>query len=271
VDELRKEIATLRQELTAYQKQLKRERATVRKVYSPAAGFGPGALDSVALDEPNPQIDVLRRKIAAARDAISRSTKEIGDLMNPAKSEATLQAANRTAEERKTVLATLQRSFGDPVAVADQAVKNLAAAKVIEGVPNGDAGTDDVPARKALLYKAMILNMGTSAEHWDSVRVARPEMTFKAVKYEFKFVTRAGLVRVNTGYILLCGIEDVWWPMQANVDGVEPEWEAYRHPITTPVLWQQVADVVKQAPPNAELILDPNKNAVIAKPSKGRE
>jgi hypothetical protein len=255
VDRLRGEVAALRKDLADDQRQLSVTPKTTRKVIqlqnpdgSPSENFGSRwqPTNALAYDETNPDYSDLMEKIREKREAIASKNQEIADIVStPSKRAAAVDASKAETEERALVLAELKRGFGDPTAVADEVVAVLLESKAIED-PTKTVGDEPVPQEKALLYKAMILNMRTAAEDRSFVAAAKPYIGFRAVSYSFRFVTEAGLIRVNRGYVLVCNIDGVWWPLQANVDGIAPTWQSYEHPLATPALWQRIAENCKE-------------------------
>ncbi|MBI1374278.1 MAG: hypothetical protein GC159_16300 [Phycisphaera sp.] len=102
VNGLNKDILSLRKELAEYSKRLRSAPETVRKVYRTGISGGSRVqpLNSVAVDEPNPQIPIFKEKIQKTRDAITAKQKEIANLMNP--------AVNAERSESEVVVSRLQ-------------------------------------------------------------------------------------------------------------------------------------------------------------------
>jgi hypothetical protein len=261
IDKLKGEILELRRQQADMEKQLSKTRPTKREVVPGLIGggpWGPGGsktrpTNAIAIDVPNPVYVRLKERIQKAKASIAEKTKEITDLRdNPARRVAAVEAAKTADAERAAVLADLKKRCGNPTTVADRTVAILHTSEAILEAPKA-LGSEAIHPRKELLYKAMLLRMSTAAEDWDSVRRAQPSMDFFAVNYRFKFVTEAGLVRFNQGYVLLCKIDHVWWPIQVNVDGLDPYWQCYEHPLVTPTLWRKVVEDYKDSAPVSPL------------------
>lgn len=242
VDNLKHEVEGLRNQQTEYQKQLRNTpRTTNTHRVQPGETLGDMFRSQNRGPEPNPAYAELEEQIRKTKEAITTKTKEISNLISdPSYREAATNAAKAAEKERAEVMADLKKRFADPTVVADQSVGVLYDSKVILEVAVA-SGTEQIPLRKAMLYKALLLNLSTAAQDSVAVARARPDTDFLVVNYKFKFETKAGLLRSAQGYVLLCQIDQVWWPVQINVDGISSYWESFQHPLVTPSLFDQYA------------------------------
>ena len=212
----------------------------------------------VAIEEPNPKYTKLEQQIQTTEDSIASIEKDISDLVrDPARrpelvekygvsapeggTEEELKEDPAAAEERAKVIAFLRKGCGQPTSDANRVISVFKRNKSIEEASE-PVSTERVDYRKELLYKALILNMSTAADDYGSVKAAEPKMDFRVINYDFKFITQAGFVRHNQGYVLVCGIDGVWWAIQANIDGTGPAWESYVHPLVTKKTWDYAVE-----------------------------
>jgi len=254
VDRLKREARILRQQQAELEAQLRKTpRTTNFHRLKPGETIGDIFAKRVG-PGPNPDYEALAKQIQRIRHAVNAKNKQVLDFIDDsvdgrkAAVEASKKADALEAEEKGKVLAVLKKRCADPRAVADRLVAVLLEEKaILEAAAVG--GVEAIDPRKALLYKAMVLDMSIAANDRDKVARAQPSMRFCSVNYRFKFVTDAGLVRFNQGYVLLCNIDGVWWTLQINVDGLAPYWQSYEHPLATPTLWRKVVEDYKDSAP----------------------
>jgi len=251
-EKLRKEIAEHRKELAGQQKELaKTPRTTEWHRVQP--GDGVGGMFRKRGPEPNPDYSALQAQIQKVQLLITVKNTQIADLnAGGAARQVVLDAARKAEaqaakdrEERARVVAELQKRFGGPVTTADQAVAILLDAKALLD-SSAAVSKETVDSSKALLFKSLILGLSIAAKNRDAVVKAPPAMSFCAVNYNFKFITQAGLERHNLGYVILCEIDEVWWPVEINIDGMSAYWEAMEHPLVRSGLMQDIVKAYRQ-------------------------
>ena len=300
IDERTREIAALRKELPQLAKALRMmpvTRTTVIDMVVSDPGESGSHPEKMAIKEPNPEYPILQERIRHANQLIDAKMKEIADLrLNSARRAPMIRAWKAAAERQKAISSRLKDGFGSPRAVADQVVALLRESRevreataarlpntqmvrdqyglnhIVSNIYNAE-GARRVDPGLCLSAEGRILNMTTAFDY----RVG-PTMMFWAVDYNFEFIAKGGFVRVNTGHVLLCEIENVFWPVVIDIDGVQPFWESYEHPLATPACWDRILTAWKDHAEryaivglNPRLIVTASSSAPTSEPaSRGR-